>query len=117
MNRFDPASLKRAAAARALDYVTDGMKLGLGTARRRKPFWSSCRTRSCRFESRGTPTSERTSDKAEALGIALKDLDTLAPLDLVIDGADEADRISISSKVGAARCSGKRSSRRPPSAW
>ena len=31
MNQFDPASLKRTAAARALDYVTDGMKLGLGT--------------------------------------------------------------------------------------
>jgi ribose 5-phosphate isomerase A len=39
----------------------------------------------------GTPTSKRTEDKARALGVPLDDLDRLAPLDLTIDGADEAD--------------------------
>src|SRR6266436_4379888 len=93
MNRFDPASLKRAAAARALDYVTDGMKLGLGSGSTAEAFLDLLAERvRAGLKVVGTPTSERTSDKAEALGIALKDLDTLAPLDLVIDGADEADR-------------------------
>src|SRR5205814_177419 len=40
----------------------------------------------------GTPTSRRTEEKARALHIPLDDLDRLAPLDLAIDGADEADR-------------------------
>ena len=37
-------------------------------------------------------TSERTAQKARALGIPLAELDQLAPLDLTVDGADEADR-------------------------
>jgi ribose 5-phosphate isomerase A len=37
-------------------------------------------------------TSVRTADKARALGISVFELDEQAPLDLTIDGADEADR-------------------------
>ena len=92
MNQLDPNSLKRAAAARALDYVTDGMKLGLGTGSTAEAFLELLAERvRAGLTVVGTPTSERTADKAEALGIALKDLDGLAPLDLVIDGADESD--------------------------
>jgi ribose 5-phosphate isomerase A len=39
----------------------------------------------------GTPTSQRTADKARGLGIPMDDLDNLGSLDLAIDGADEAD--------------------------
>jgi ribose 5-phosphate isomerase A len=38
------------------------------------------------------PTSERTAEKARKLGITMASLDDLAPLDLTVDGADEADR-------------------------
>src|SRR5258707_10159879 len=38
------------------------------------------------------PTSERTAAAARKLGITMASLDDLAPLDLTIDGADEADR-------------------------
>lgn len=38
------------------------------------------------------PTSERTATLARKLGITLANLDDLAPLDLTVDGADEADR-------------------------
>ena len=38
------------------------------------------------------PTSERTATLARKLGLTLSTLDDLAPLDLTIDGADEADR-------------------------
>ena len=38
------------------------------------------------------PTSERTAATARKLGATLAALDDLAPLDLTIDGADEADR-------------------------
>src|SRR6202012_4693711 len=38
------------------------------------------------------PTSERTATVARKLGITLAARDDLAPLDLTVDGADEADR-------------------------
>jgi ribose 5-phosphate isomerase A len=38
------------------------------------------------------PTSERTATLARKLGLTLASLDDLAPLDLTVDGADEADR-------------------------
>ncbi len=86
-------SLKRAAAAKALDYVADGMKLGLGTGSTAEAFLDllAARVRGG-LKVTGTATSERTAEKARALGITLGELDKLAPLDLTIDGADEADR-------------------------
>jgi ribose 5-phosphate isomerase A len=86
----DPASLKRAAAAKALQFVRDGMKLGLGTGSTAEAFLDVLAASGCRIT--GTPTSERTAQKAKALGIALGELDALAPLDITVDGADEADR-------------------------
>jgi len=93
MTQIDPAALKRAAAMRALDFVEDGMKLGLGTGSTAEAFLEvlSPRIRGG-LKIVGTPTSERTAVKARALGIPLADLDMQAPLDLTIDGADEADR-------------------------
>ncbi len=38
------------------------------------------------------PTSERTATLARKLGLTLSTLDDQAPLDLTVDGADEADR-------------------------
>ena len=88
----DANALKRAAAARALDFVRDGMKLGLGTGSTAEAFLDLLaeRVRSG-LKITGTPTSERTREKASALSIPVGELDALAPLDLVIDGADEAD--------------------------
>jgi ribose 5-phosphate isomerase A len=88
----DADTLKRAAAARALEFVTDGMKLGLGTGSTADAFLELLaeRVRSG-LRITGTPTSERTRAKASALSIPVAELDALAPLDLVVDGADEAD--------------------------
>src|ERR1700712_1829943 len=89
----DPNALKRAAAAKALDYVKEGMKLGLGTGSTAEIFLDLLSPRV-----RGglnllcLPTSERTATKARALGLSLAALDDNAPLDLTVDGADEADR-------------------------
>ena len=89
----DPAALKRAAAAKALDYVQPGMKLGLGTGSTAELFLEqlSPRVRGG-LNVIGVPTSEKTAARARALGIPLAGLDDQAPLDLTIDGADEADR-------------------------
>jgi len=86
-------SLKIAAAAKALEFVQSGMKLGLGTGSTAEAFLDLLGPRV-----RGgldvdcVATSERTAHKARALGIPLGELDALSPLDLTVDGADEADR-------------------------
>ena len=88
----DPTAWKRAAAARALDYVQDGMKLGLGTGSTADLFLELLAERiRAGLTIIGTPTSERTADHARRLRIPLAELDTLGRLDLAVDGADEAD--------------------------
>jgi ribose 5-phosphate isomerase A len=78
---------------RALDFVQNGMKLGLGTGSTAEAFLDALAPRvRGGLSVQCTATSERTAQKARALSIPLADLDSLAPLDLVIDGADEADR-------------------------
>ena len=75
----DPASLKRAAALRALDFVEDGMKLGLGTGSTAEAFLDVLGPRvQAGLKIVGVPTSERTAQKARALAIPLGDLDALA---------------------------------------
>ena len=92
MTILDQNALKRAAAARALEFVRDGMKLGLGTGSTAEAFLDLLAERvRAGLKITGTPTSERTREKASALSIPVAELDSLAPLDLVIDGADEAD--------------------------
>jgi ribose 5-phosphate isomerase A len=89
----DQNALKRAAAAKALDYVQDGMKLGLGSGSTAEIFVEMLAPRVRGGEKLlCVPTSEKTAILARKLGITLSSLDDLAPLDLTIDGADEADR-------------------------
>ena len=93
MTQNNPASLKRAAALRALDFVKPGMKLGLGTGSTAEAFLEVLALKVDQgLDIVGVPTSHRTGEKAAMLGIPLAELDLVAPLDLTIDGADEADR-------------------------
>jgi len=89
----DQNELKRAAAAKAVEYVTDGMKLGLGSGSTAEIFLEvlAARVRGG-LNVIGTPTSERTAERARALGIPLAPSDDLEMLDLTVDGADECDR-------------------------
>src|SRR6204780_5193809 len=89
----DQDSLKRAAAAKALDFVQDGMKLGLGSGSTAEIFVELLAPRIRGGEKLlCVPTSEKTAALARKLGFTLAALDDLAPLDLTVDGADEADR-------------------------
>jgi ribose 5-phosphate isomerase A len=89
----DQNALKRAAAAQALDYVKDGMKLGLGSGSTAEMFVEMLAPRVRGGEKLlCVPTSEKTAALARKLGFNLAALDDLAPLDLTVDGADEADR-------------------------
>jgi ribose 5-phosphate isomerase A len=84
--------LKRAAAAQALEYVEDGMQLGLGTGSTAKHFVELLGER-VRDGLRviGVPTSEATRADAERCGVPLTTLDEIDHLDLTVDGADEID--------------------------
>jgi ribose 5-phosphate isomerase A len=86
---------KRAAAARAVARIEDGMRLGLGTGSTARYVLDIIAQRRQLGELRdiiGVPTSAATTEYAGRLGIPLATLDTVTELDLAIDGADEFDR-------------------------
>ena len=84
--------LKRQAAARALEEVRDGMKLGLGTGSTAKHFVELLGERvRAGLNVVGVPTSETTRIQAEQCGVRLTTLDDVDRLDLTVDGADEID--------------------------
>jgi ribose 5-phosphate isomerase A len=83
-------SYKRTAAARAIDFVRPGMRLGLGTGSTAQHFVELLAERVCAgLDVVAVPTSEATRAQAARLGIALVTLDEVPELDLTIDGADE----------------------------
>ena len=84
--------LKRQAAAKALEYVSDGMKLGLGTGSTARHFVDLLGEKVAGgMKVVGVPTSEATRAQAEACKIPLTTLDAIDRLDLTVDGADEID--------------------------
>src|SRR5437016_1826833 len=89
---MDIEAQKRAAAARALDYVRPGMRLGLGTGSTARPFVELLAERvRAGLDIIGVPTSEATRALAERLGVPLTTLDETPDLDMTVDGADEID--------------------------
>jgi ribose 5-phosphate isomerase A len=81
---------KRQAAARALDWVRPGMRLGLGTGSTARHFVDLLGEKvRGGLDVVGVPTSEATRRQAEQCGIALSTLDETPELDLTVDGADE----------------------------
>ena len=89
---MDMEALKRQAAARALEQVKDGMKLGLGTGSTARHFVDLLGEKvRAGLKVIGVPTSEATRAQAEQCGIPLTTLDDVDRLDLTVDGADEVD--------------------------
>lgn len=98
MSTIDPKlAQKQAAAKAALQYIEDGMILGVGTGS----------TVNCLIELlpqvslKGAVSSSKvTEDKLRALGIEIFDLNSVGELDLYIDGADEIDAFGNMVKGG-----------------
>lgn len=89
---MDARQMKIKAAAAALDYVEDGMRLGIGTGSTAEEFVRLLAEKvAAGFRIEGVPTSERTARLCLELGVPLKSLEELPELDLTIDGADEVD--------------------------
>src|SRR5271168_4831462 len=87
---MDAEKQKRAAAARALEFIEPGMRLGLGTGSTARYFVDLLGERvRAGLDVVAVPTSEATRAQAAAAGIALTTLDETPELDLTVDGADE----------------------------
>ncbi len=87
---MDIEAQKRQAAARALEWVRPGMRLGLGTGSTARHFVELLGERvRGGLAIVGVPTSETTRAQAERCGIMLSTLDDDPKLDLTVDGADE----------------------------
>jgi ribose 5-phosphate isomerase A len=81
---------KRAAAARAVEFVRPGMRLGLGTGSTARHFVELVGERvKAGLKVVAVPTSQATRADAERCGIPLTTLDETPELDLTVDGADE----------------------------
>ncbi|MFA6209374.1 MAG: ribose-5-phosphate isomerase RpiA [Candidatus Obscuribacterales bacterium] len=95
---------KRIAAERAVEFVEDGMTLGLGTGST-VAFVLQALARRVKegLKIEGIPTSEATAKLARELGIALTDFEQTTFCDLAIDGADEVDgRLNLVKGGGGA---------------
>jgi ribose 5-phosphate isomerase A len=87
---MDIEALKRAASARALEFIGPGMRVGLGTGSTARHFVELLGERvRGGLDVIAVPTSEATRRDAERLGIPLTTLDATPALDITVDGADE----------------------------
>ncbi|WP_147652605.1 ribose-5-phosphate isomerase RpiA [Vulcaniibacterium gelatinicum] len=81
---------KRLAAEKALEYVADGMIVGVGTGSTVTYFIDGL----ARFRDRiagAVSSSEQSTQRLRAHGIEVLDLNATGPLPLYVDGADECD--------------------------
>lgn len=84
---------KFVAAKRSVDYIEDGMRVGLGTGST-AAWMVRCLGELVRDDGlkiRGVPTSVRTAELARDVGIDVISLDEARWIDVTIDGADEFD--------------------------
>lgn len=83
---------KRSAGYKAAEYVQDGMVVGFGTGSTADYFTQAVGERYQRGELPniiGVPTSRRTKEMMESLGIPVASLDDVNAIDYLVDGADE----------------------------
>jgi ribose 5-phosphate isomerase A len=83
---------KEAAARASLQFVKDGQVVGLGTGSTAAFFIRLLAEKvKAGLRIRGIPTSVRSGELAESLGIPLTTLDECQEIDVTVDGADEVD--------------------------
>jgi len=97
----DPrAAAKEQAGRHAAQYVTDGMRVGLGTGS--TVHWTIVELGERRPDIVCTATSVQTHELATSLGLRVVDPDEIEHLDVAIDGADEVDPAFNLTKGGGA---------------
>ena len=83
--------LKQLVGTKAVEWIKDGMIVGLGTGSTVKYMVDALgkRVNEEGLNIVGVTTSIRTAEQAKSLGIVIKDIDEVDHIDLTIDGADE----------------------------
>lgn len=81
---------KQEVARAALQYVRDDMVLGVGTGSTVNCFIDALAESNLRIAS-AVSSSESTTERLQAIGITVQDLNQSGSLDMYIDGADEFD--------------------------
>ncbi|GIX40256.1 MAG: ribose-5-phosphate isomerase A [Silanimonas sp.] len=92
---------KRASALKALDYIEEGMVVGVGTGSTVKHFIDGLAAMKDRIEG-AVSSSEQSTALLKAHGIRVLDLNAAGPLPLYVDGADECDPHNRLIKGGGA---------------
>jgi ribose 5-phosphate isomerase A len=92
MTSHDLDGFKRAAALKAVDFVRDGMVVGLGTGSTAKHMVIALGEQvRAGVKLRAVPTSQETAALAREVGILLLDSENRWEIDVAIDGADQVD--------------------------
>jgi ribose 5-phosphate isomerase A len=81
---------KRLAGEKAIDYVEDGMIVGVGTGSTVAYFIDALGRIKHRIAG-AVSSSEQSTQRLQGLGIEVFDLNAVGPLPLYVDGADECD--------------------------
>jgi ribose 5-phosphate isomerase A len=84
------SEMKRLAAEKALEYVEDGMIVGVGTGSTVAYFIDGLARIKHRIKAT-VSSSEQSTERLRAHGIEVQDLNATGPLSLYVDGADECD--------------------------
>ncbi|MBL8263422.1 MAG: ribose-5-phosphate isomerase RpiA [Xanthomonadaceae bacterium] len=84
------SEMKRLAAEKALEYVEDGMIVGVGTGSTVAYFIDGLARIKDRIKAT-VSSSEQSTERLRAHGIEVQDLNATGPLSLYVDGADECD--------------------------
>ncbi|MFN7136194.1 MAG: ribose-5-phosphate isomerase RpiA [Thermomonas sp.] len=92
---------KKLAAEKAIDYVQDGMIVGVGTGSTVAYFIDALAAWKDRIAG-AVSSSEQSTARLQAHGIEVIDLNAAGPLSLYVDGADECDPRKCLIKGGGA---------------
>jgi ribose 5-phosphate isomerase A len=84
------SAMKKLAAEKAIDYVEDGMVVGVGTGSTVAFFIDALAAWKDRIAG-AVSSSEQSTERLRAHGIEVIDLNAAGPLSLYVDGADECD--------------------------
>src|SRR5690625_5782382 len=96
MSQADP--LKQFVGEEAVNYIEDGMRVGLGSGTTMYYAVKALGERGKQSNIVGVPTSDKTAEWAREFGVPLTDFSKVQELDLAMDVADEEDTTSERGK-------------------
>jgi ribose 5-phosphate isomerase A len=98
---MNPDDRKKRVAHAAVDYLRDGMVVGVGTGSTVNHFIDALAAMRGRIAG-AVSSSESSSERLKRIGIEVLDLNSVGSLELYVDGADEATRHRHLIKGGGA---------------